>query len=108
MRSYAALQRRTDQVLELVKKEINERCEIADAISLVTDAWSDQSMQSFLGLGAYLGTSSFNSEIVVLGMVQLTNGSEAEKIKEAIEIIVNEYKFDKSKIRGRFDLQILI
>ena len=82
IRSYRSLHRRTSQILDLLKQEINERCELAHSITLVTDAWTDQSMRSYLGLGAYLSSSTFKSEIVVLGMVHLENGSEAEKIKE--------------------------
>jgi hypothetical protein len=65
----------------------------------------------FSGLAAQLINSCFEKQKVVLGMIEITDttinditymGQCAENIKAAIEKIVNEYKFDKSKIIGYF------
>ena len=98
---YKTFKKRVDDVVDMLKTDINELCNNANSISIVTDAWSDASMQSFLGLGAYVESKSFESNIVILGMVQLTNGSRSEQIKEAVEAIINGYTFEKSKIKSK-------
>jgi hypothetical protein len=51
-------------------------------------------------VAAQLTNGSFDKQIVVLGMVEMKNGHRAEEVKKAIEQVVNQYKFDKRKIRG--------
>jgi hypothetical protein len=41
-------------------------------------------------------------EIIFLDMVELIGGHCAENIQSAVEKIVNQYSFDKSKIKGLF------
>jgi len=65
----------------------------------------------FQGLCAQLINNSFETEILILGMVKMENatingityeGQCAENVGAAIEKIVNLYSFDKSKINGIF------
>jgi hypothetical protein len=51
-------------------------------------------------VAAQLTNGSFDKQIVVLGMVEMENGHRAEEVKKANEQVVNQYKFDKRKIRG--------
>ena len=34
-------------------------------------------------------------------MTEMTDGHSAEKVKEAIELIINNFKFDKAKVKGK-------
>ena len=43
----------------------------------------------------------FHREILILGIEKIEGGHSAENIKKAVEMIVNKYKFDKSKIKCR-------
>ena len=88
---YDSFKKRVIEVFDKLIDEMNERCECAQSIVLVVDAWSDSSMQSFPALGAYLESGSFESELVVLGMEQLLNGSKVKEIKVEIEKIINKY-----------------
>ncbi|CAF0959807.1 unnamed protein product [Brachionus calyciflorus] len=51
------------------------------------------------GLGAQLTGFLLDKEVLILGMIELIGGHSAENIRQAIEAIVNEYDFDKSKIK---------
>ena len=62
-------------------------------------------------MGAQTINTSFDRENMILGMTEIINneidgvtyeGACAENIKCAIEKIVNEFNFDKSKIKGIF------
>jgi hypothetical protein len=65
-------------------------------------------------LGAQLINDSFERETLILGMVEMENatingityeGQCAENVGAAIEKIINKFSFDKSKIKGIFDLK---
>ena len=67
-----------------------------------------------LGLCAQLINDSYEKETLILGMVEMTNttigdvtyeGQCAENVGAAIEKIINQFKFDKSKIKGTFPLK---
>lgn len=53
-----------------------------------------------LGLAAQVVSASFEKEVVILGMQTMVRHT-AEDVKRAIEAIVNDYDFDKSKIVGK-------
>jgi hypothetical protein len=64
----------------------------------------------YLALGANLINDCFEKELLVLGMQEMENntidgvlyeGFCAENVKVTIEKIVNNFKFDKSKIKGK-------
>lgn len=59
-------------------------------------------MSDFLALAASCSNSSFEKEIIVIGMMKMPipGNHTAENIKICIEKIIGEYKFDKSKIVG--------
>ena len=53
-----------------------------------------------MALCAQTINNSWEIELIVVGMVEMVNGHSAEEVKIAIEKMVNEYEFDKSKIQG--------
>ena len=87
-----------------MEKEIDKRLSDSASVTLLTDGWTGQfSNEEYWSVAAQLTNGLFDKEIVVLGMVQMKNGHRAEEIKTAIETIVNEYKFDKRKIKGNLN-----
>jgi len=56
---------------------------------------------NILGLGAQLIDSCYEKELLIIGMTEMTDGHSAEKVKEAIELIINNFKFDKAKVKGK-------
>ncbi|CAF0713084.1 unnamed protein product [Brachionus calyciflorus] len=69
-------------------------------VTLFPDRWTSLNNTEFLGLGAQLTGVLLNKEVLILGMIDLIGEHSAENIQQAIETIVNEYDFDKSKIKG--------
>ena len=62
---------------------------------------------SFLGVAALLINDRFDKSLVILGLNQMEEGHTAEKTKDAIENMINKYKFDKRKIRGKYAILYL-
>ncbi|RNA27693.1 zinc finger BED domain-containing 4-like [Brachionus plicatilis] len=85
-------------VFELLNKEISSKLNKALTICLISDIWTNPQMVDFLGLAVNLMYQKFVKEILVIGMVQMDGSHCAENIKAAIERIINNYNFDKSKI----------
>jgi hypothetical protein len=84
-----------------MQNEIDKRLSDTASVTLLTDGWTGQfSNEEYWSVAAQFTNGSFDKEIVVLGMAELKKGHRAEEIKTAIETIVNEYKFDKRKIKG--------
>ena len=81
---------------------IAEKCRTAIAISLIPDLWTNRQMWDFMGLGAQLSFKNGDRRLVILGMKRMTQKHNAEGIKDVIEEIVNEYQFNKQKIRGKY------
>ena len=77
---------------------LNTRLNQAETISLVTDIWTNTIMADFLGLIAYVTFEFGFSETFVIGMANLKGKHESENIQKAIELIVNQYDFDRNKI----------
>ncbi|RNA32364.1 hypothetical protein BpHYR1_052918 [Brachionus plicatilis] len=57
-------------------------------------------MKNFLAVCVSITYHDFRKESRVIGMVELTNGSSAERIKDEVEKVVNDFDFDKKKITG--------
>ena len=57
-------------------------------------------MLDFMGLSACLMSKTGGRSIFTIGMMKMPGPHNAENIKIAIEKLINDYKFDKSKIIG--------
>ncbi len=88
-------------VMNKMHSEFKRRLKAASFVTLITDCWISCSFSNieFLGLGAQLIDTSFDKQLIIIGMVELVGGHNAENI-QAIETIINKYKFDKNKIKG--------
>ena len=47
---------------------------------------------------------TFDKEIIILGISEIVGGHCVENVQLVIEEIVNEYKFNKSKIKGMHNI----
>jgi len=89
-------------IMKKLKEAIQNKLKAADSITLITDGWTGQfSNIEYLALCAQIINKSWETELIVIGMVEFPNGHTSEELKIAIEKMVNEYSFDKSNIRGR-------
>ena len=77
---------------------LNTRLNQAEIISFVTDIWTNTIMADFLGLIAYVTFEFGFSEIFVIGIAKFKDKHESENIQKAIELIVNQYYFDRKQI----------
>ncbi|CAF1064463.1 unnamed protein product, partial [Brachionus calyciflorus] len=57
-------------------------------------------MNDFIGLAAMITINNFDKECLVIGFEKMVGPHNAENIKKMIELIVNSYDFDRSKIKG--------
>ena len=87
-------------VFEKVKQELGQIMEASISICLISDIWTNKQMLDFMGLAANIINSNFERETIVIGMILMPGNHCAENIKLAIESIVNDYSFDKSKLSG--------
>ncbi len=89
-------------VMSKLSSTINSKLDHAEAVCLVVDLWSSPINKSFLALAAVINSFNYEKELCVLGMKATPNESHSsEVIKKLVEDIVNDHKFDKSKIVGR-------
>lgn len=94
------------KVYELLLQAIDIKLDKAKAITLIADIWTNKIMADFLGLAALIKNANDKQELIVIGM-QSMNDHTAENIKEAIENLVNRYKFDKNLISGNKSVCVL-
>jgi hypothetical protein len=86
-----------------LKTEIEKKLHRCLSITLITDGWTGQfGNEEYWAVAAQLTDGSFGKEIIILGMVEMKRGHAAEQTKAAIEADVNNYNFDKKKIRGKY------
>jgi hypothetical protein len=57
-------------------------------------------MSDFIGLSASITDKNFNKKLLFLGLDRMPGPHNAEDIKIAVDKIINQYTFDKSKIKG--------
>jgi hypothetical protein len=82
--------------------EIEKKLHRCLSITLITDGRTGQfGNEEYWAVAAQLTDGSFGKEIIILGMVEMKRGHAAEQTKAAIEALVNNYNFDKKKIRGK-------
>ena len=90
------------KVMNKLKEALNTKLENAASVCLISDIWTNKSMLDFMGLAVNIIDSSFNKKTLVIGMMLMPGNHCAEYIKEAIEALVNNYDFNKSKIHGKY------
>jgi hypothetical protein len=76
--------------MEKLTEALNSKLENAFSVCLISDIWTNKSMLDV----------NFNRKTLVIGMMLMPGNHSADYINEAIEILVNIYDFDKSKIHG--------
>ena len=88
-------------IVDALKNELSNMCQNACSISIIPDGWTHPNVKiEFLAIAVLLINESFEKQLLVIGMEVLNDGHSAESTKLTIEDIINEYSFDKSKIRG--------
>ena len=90
-------------VLRQVKGLIEEKLRLACVIILITDIWSSSQMADFLALSVMICYDNFEKECYTIGLKRMPGSHNAENVKITIELIINEYDFDKTKIKGSFN-----
>ena len=85
-------------ILKDLKKELSERLNKAESISLIPDIW-EYKREHFLGLAAALTHVTFEREHIVLGIKPI-DGYSSESINTCINKILVPYEFNKSNING--------
>lgn len=88
------------QVKYTLKQSLIEQLKRSKSICLIIDLWSNNSNQQFLAVAASIIFNNFHKSIRIIGMIPTNGESNSEKIKECVEMIVNIYEFDKTKIVG--------
>ncbi|RNA09202.1 zinc finger BED domain-containing 1-like [Brachionus plicatilis] len=83
-----------------LNKSLEEKLIEANFVCLIIDLWSNLSNEQFLAVGASMIFKNFKKETRVIGMVKTNGSSNAESIKELVEIVVNKFDFDKKKKLG--------
>ena len=91
-------------VIQQLHDEIEKLLDKSLVVTLVPDIW-EKNFDHRLGLGAILTFDSFERQLLIIG-IEIIESSNAEKIKLVTESIVNNYKFDKHKIKGMFEAYI--
>jgi len=88
------------EMVKKVKITLEEKLNKAIHIILIVDLWSNKQMTGFCGLAAMVTYENFERECFVIGLQRIYKRHTAENIKAVFEEIVNEYDFNKSKLKG--------
>lgn len=88
------------EFLAKLRSLFNKKLNMAVTISLILDIWTNKINKDFIAIIAVITNSSWERELLVLDISPMVGGHNAENIKEAVEKMINGYKFDKSKISG--------
>ncbi len=92
------------KILPAIMKTLNETMEkklnSSEFITLITDGWTGPfSNTEYIAVCAQTITESWDTDFMVLGMVQLKKGHSAEEVQAAIELIMSKFKIiDQNKI----------
>jgi hypothetical protein len=90
--------------MKLLHEAIQEKLVESESICLITDIWTNKQMLDFIAVSANIIFKTFEKETIVIGMMKMPGPHNAENIKICVEQIVNEYDFDKSKVKGKMCL----
>ena len=87
-------------ILEKLKKVIDAKLESAVSVCLIIDLWSAPNNQDFIAVVAVTLNSSMEKNILVIGLRPMPEGTHSsEMVKLVVENIVNDYTFDKLKVK---------
>lgn len=89
------------EIFSRVNSIIEKKLQSAVSICLISDIWTNKQMLDFLGLAANLVYKNLEREELVVGLSSMIGRHNAENIKAAIELVINRFQFDKSKISGK-------
>jgi hypothetical protein len=81
-------------------EEIEKKLQNAYSVSLIVDLWSNKSKDDYIGLCAVLTSFSYERELIAINMMRMIGSHTAENVKSCIEVMINFYKFNKSKIKS--------
>ncbi len=59
--------------------------------SLISDIWTTKNLQDFLPMNLNISNIYYKRELLVIGMIKLPCNHNADRIKEAIEDLVNSF-----------------
>ena len=94
---------RLPQIMQKLYHRVNTKLDLAETVCLVVDLWSSPTNADYIAVAAAATNSCQERELLVLGMKPMgKEGHCAESIKLAVVSIINDYKFDKSKINGNY------
>ena len=71
-------------------------------VTLIPDIWENNFIHR-LGLGGIVTSATFERQLLIIG-IEMIEGSGAEKVKQVTESIVNNYDFNKAKLKGNNSL----
>ncbi len=91
---------------EQMKKIIDSELSNAKTISLITDIWTNKIMADYLALACIYIDKNYKEKLLVLGLSEMDGSHNAENIKIVIEKIINNYAFDKRKIKSECYLNL--
>ena len=89
-----------------MKKIIDSELSKAKTISLITDIWTNKIMADYLALACIYIDKNYKEKMLVLGLSEMDGSHNAENIKIVIEKIINNYAFDKRKIKSECFLNL--
>lgn len=87
-------------LMNVLKTKINDKLRSCEYVNLIPDIWTNYSTVDYLALGANLIYENFKRDTLIIGMIEMVGRHTAENIKAAIERIINEYNFNKSKVNS--------
>ena len=85
-------------------KKLSDAIEIklqkAESICLIVDIWCKNS-RDFISLAASVINKNNERSILTIDMQRMQSNHTAENVKKAIEEMINNKNFDKTKISGK-------
>ena len=94
-------------IVKNLRSVFSDKLRSAQAVSLIVDLWTNKINKDFIALSAVIINKEWNRELLILDMRRMDGmGHNAENIQRAVEIMVNRYDFDKSKISSNLNLNL--
>lgn len=96
------------EVMRLMYDQLDLKLNAACSVTIIVDMWS-KNASDFIAVGASLMHENYEREVVIIGMMRMTEAHTAEHVKNCVEKLVNRYQFDKGKVDCKFlDLELKI
>lgn len=87
------------EAIQKVKNSINKKLNKASVVILIVDIWSNAQMTDFMGLAAMVAYENMEKECFAIGLQRMPGSHNEENIKITMQLIINGYDFDKSKVK---------